>query len=141
MATELMIVEPIVGELVESGPYCPQCGDAGDPPDAYCRRCGFGLNTPALVHNRQPPASSTLPIATSVPVWLGRRSVVIGLLLFVGPLGLPALWLSPRFSLPAKVITSLAYAAVTIALPIALTFYWLHVAMLPLVEAFPPVTR
>ena len=54
---------------------------------------------------------------------LTRRAVWIGLFV-VGPLGLPLLWLSPRFSQTAKILISVLTLAATV-----LTFYYAGVLM------------
>ena len=67
---------------------------------------------------------------------LGNRLLVTGLLLLIGPLGLPALWLNRRFSPVTKILGTLGFVALTIVLPIALTWYWCHHALQPLVDTF-----
>jgi hypothetical protein len=134
MSTNLTVIEPADGEVVLAGDYCPRCGSSCKVCDAFCRRCGNALDEQSPVG--QLAVSAERPLVGNLPAWIGRRSVVIGLLLFAGPLGLPALWISPRFSLPTKVITSLLYVGLTVVLPIAMTWYWLNTAMQPLVEAF-----
>lgn len=140
MQSNLMLAEPIEGELVEAESLCPRCETLHESTDAYCRHCGSALSASAIA--TKPSAADGLqrPLPLQLPAWVGRRSVVIGLLLLVGPLGLPLLWISPKFSLPTKVITSLAYFGFTVLFPIALTWYWLDTAMQPLVEAFPSLT-
>lgn len=66
---------------------------------------------------------------------LDNRWLVVGLLLVVGPIGLPALWLSRRFSKKVKIGVSLGYALVTIGLPVAMIWYWCEMSLRPLVDA------
>jgi hypothetical protein len=66
---------------------------------------------------------------------LDNRWVVVGLLLVAGPAGLAALWLSRRFSKAVKIAATVAYAALTVAVPIALVRYWCETALRPLVDA------
>lgn len=57
-------------------------------------------------------------------------------MLLIGPLGLPALWLNRRFSRKSKILGTIGFLLLTIGLPIALTWYWCHHALQPLIEAF-----
>ena len=96
----------------------------------------------------QPPRD--VPVATSPPVatfnvdpaiarLVSSRMLVVGLLAIVGPLGLPAMWLSPRFSRLTKIVTTALFLVVTVLLPLTLAYYWLEVALRPLVDAFGQV--
>ena len=65
---------------------CP-CGQTTDPADRFCRACGRAIGE---------------------ATWFEKPLVVVTLLFFViGPLALPLLWRSTRFSLPAKLVLSL----------------------------------
>jgi hypothetical protein len=72
---------------------------------------------------------------------LDNRLAIVGLLVVVGPLGLPFLWLSGRFSRLTKFVVTTLYFAFTVVFPLAVTWYWLDTAMQPLLEAFgrPPI--
>lgn len=80
------------------------------------------------------PALSVPVPASRVPTW-ERRSVVLGMIAFVGPLGLLLLWFSRRFGNRSKVLITLAYVAATILFPIALIWYFCDYALQPLVRA------
>ncbi len=67
---------------------------------------------------------------------LNNRLIVIAILSVAGPIGLPALWLSRRFSRPTKVITTVLFLLLTIGFPLAMVYYWCEVALRPLVDAF-----
>lgn len=67
---------------------------------------------------------------------LGNRFVVIGLLAVAGPLGLPALWFSRKFSKGTKIATTVLFFLATVVAPLALAYYWLEIALRPLVEVF-----
>ena len=135
---------PSTGELVPALCYCPRCGTGCEACDAYCRGCGSrraGIAqaagkplAPRQAH--QSPALSLPSVAVRMPQWLGNRWIVLGVLLVAGPLGLPALWLSPRFSPTTKILTSAVYFLLTVAAPLAVTWYWLDTALQPLVESF-----
>lgn len=66
---------------------------------------------------------------------LDNRWLVVGLLLVAGPIGLPALWFSRRFSTKVKVGTTILYAIVTVVFPLAMVWYWCETAVRPLVDA------
>ncbi len=65
---------------------------------------------------------------------LENRGYVLAILLLAGPIGLPALWFSPRFSRVFKMVTTALYFLVTAILPIVVTWYLLDVAVRPLLE-------
>jgi hypothetical protein len=70
-----------------------------------------------------------------LPESLERRWVVLAILLCTGPIGLPLLWLSRRFSRLAKTGLTAGFVLVTVVLPIVLVWYWCDVAIQPVVEA------
>jgi hypothetical protein len=79
------------------------------------------------------PANHQLQVLTTV---LNKRWLVIGIIALIGPMGLPALWFSPRFSGLTKVITTAMYVVLSAAIPILLVWYFLDYSMYPLVDAF-----
>jgi hypothetical protein len=111
------------------------------------------VNPPAIKPNREltlaegrvlapraercPPAEgNSIAVDPAIVRLLSNRAVVIGLLAISGPIGLPALWLSRRFSRTTKIVTTVAFLLATVAFPLALTYYWTEIALRPLVEAF-----
>ena len=89
---------------------------------------------------RQPPVAA-ITLAPGVAGLLNSRLLVIALLAIVGPLGLPALWFSPRFSRITKVLATSLFVLLTVVLPLAFAYYWLEIALRPLVDAFGQVSR
>jgi hypothetical protein len=85
-----------------------------------------------------PPDAGSMSISLSPEIKsiVGNRWVVIGLLAAIGPLGLPALWLSPRFRPWVKVVISLLYFFATAILPLLFAWYWFGYALQPLVDVF-----
>ena len=81
------------------------------------------------------PTTLTIQIDPRVLAWLNHRGIVVVILLTCGPLGLPALWFSPRFSKTTKIIISVLLFAATVIAPLALSWYWLDVAVRPVLDA------
>ena len=72
----------------------------------------------------------------SVKAVLNNRLAVIGIIAFVGPPGLLALWLSPRFATRTKIVTTATYFLLTAVIPLAIAWYWLDHSLRPLVDVF-----
>ena len=53
----------------------------------------------------------------------------------IGPLGLPALWFSPRFSNRTKIVLTSIFVLMTAVVPLAVTWYFLDYSMQPLLDA------
>jgi hypothetical protein len=121
-------------ELILS-PRCAACGAEFAAGDRFCRRCGVGV---VAMNPAAPAIPRDVRLAPSSPVrsLLESRVAVVGILLVAGPLGLPLLWLSGRFSRPTKIITTVAYFGLTVVAPIAITWYWLDVAVRPLLDVW-----
>lgn len=124
-------------ELVEPVNFCGNCGvsvvRADDPG-------GIRLSGP---ESRQVAANAPglLVIApvnqrSVVDDALNNRLIVMAIVLVAGPIGLPALWFSPRFSRGTKIITTGVYFLLTAVLPLLVAWYFLDVALRPLVNVF-----
>jgi hypothetical protein len=133
---------------VRDGGYCRQCGGPLIAQDNYCGECGAGCrdlievvypnNSMMSAENPEPSRSGVAasPGIQSVEGVLNNRLAVVGIIALLGPLGLPALWFSPQFSKPTKIVTTVGYVLVVTVLPIAVMWYWLDTAMRPLVDVF-----
>ena len=88
-----------------------------------------------------PPTTLTIQIDPRVLAWLNHRGIVVAILLTCGPLGLPALWFSPRFSKTSKIVISVLLFAATVVAPLALSWYWLDVAVRPVLDALTSAGR
>ena len=73
---------------------------------------------------------------TSLQRYVDNRLLVVSMMLVVGPLGLPLIWLNRRFSIWSKIGWTVVFVLFTVVLPIALVWYWCNTAMQPLLEAF-----
>jgi hypothetical protein len=82
------------------------------------------------------PDTASVQLEPAVGRVLNSRLAVMAILAVAGPLGLPALWLSSRFSKTAKLITTLVFVLATVVFPLALTYYWVEIALRPLIDAF-----
>ena len=112
---------------------CERCGSDYHPRDRYCRQCGVPLQ-PTATALTEPPRRA-VPVSGPAQTLLGSRLAVIGILACVGPIGLPLLWFSHRFSRRTKIITTVIFFVLTIVLPIAVTYYCVEIALRPLLDA------
>jgi hypothetical protein len=97
-----------MNDPVPPKPVCRQCAAALDADDNYCRRCG------------QPTAVGVslgvAPRVTQPGVWESPW-VILPLIFFVlGPLALPLLWRSRRFTLLWKCILTVSVTGLTVFL-------------------------
>lgn len=130
------------GQLAVSTRACDCCGHACWPGDQFCGGCGASLvNEPDVARRRELVANSRPAAAAGLQAGalLNHRGVVLGLLFCVGPMGLPLLWLSPRFSMTFKVATSIFYFALTVLVPLGLIVYFLGFSIEPIVTALERV--
>ncbi len=138
-----------MNELIVIDDSCNRCGVALFESDNFCSNCGLPAvadaypNVPAELLD--PPTE--LAIVPSAPVVvapvcqpsplagvLENRLLVIAILLCAGPMGLPALWFSHRFSRRTKILTTTGYLLVTAIVPLAIAWYFLEVAVRPVVD-------
>ena len=112
---------------------CHGCYAVLDAGDNYCRHCGTNLT--GLSDGRR--VAAVKPVMASVvqrPRWSESPWVVLPMLFLVlGPLGVPLLWRSRRFSLLWKVVLTLIMAVVTVYLLWSVWFI-LHQSLAPLRE-------
>ena len=112
---------------------CRHCCDVVDAIDHFCRHCGFPLaeggisGSNSLPPDRRPiraeVVSTPLKFSGGAAKWSENPWVVLVLLFFVlGPLGLPMLWRSRRFSLLWKVLLTALIVAVTVFI-LAMVWY------------------
>ena len=91
---------------------------------------------PTTLATTPPPVIAVVAPRPAEARLLNSHAIVWAILLVLGPLGLPALWMSPRYSKTAKVLWTAVLLIGTVVLPIAMTWYWLDTAMQPLLDAF-----
>lgn len=82
---------------------CPHCAEEIDPEAVKCPFCREFVD--------EDQARPELKKGKKVP-WYFKTGPLIFILLSVGPLGLPLLWLNPRY----KPLTKIIWTAVTLAL-------------------------
>ena len=127
---------------------CCHCGNAVGTLDNFCRECGTGCHDPSLeviasgpssrsqadvVHGDVAVVDNDVPVLQSI---VNNRMAVIGVIALIGPIGLPALWLSPRFANPTKIAITVTYVLATTIVPLMIAWYWLDYSLRPLVEVF-----
>ena len=139
-----------MSEMIVINDSCSRCSVAFQGSDNYCRNCGLPTVVPvdvvvaeesidsphelAVVPSCQTDVA-TRPAQSLVATVLENRGYVIAILLCAGPIGLPALWFSHRFSRRFKIIATGGYFLVTAVLPLAIAWYVLDIAVRPLVDA------
>jgi len=124
--------------------FCGNCGSELSAQDNFCRLCGNqvhrgaaidqnGANSPTTaIANPNQQVSSP---AGTIQTILNNRWYVGMVIALIGPLGLPALWFSPRFSKPTKVVGTLIFVVMTTVVPLAVAWYFLDYRIRPLVDA------
>jgi hypothetical protein len=126
---------------------CQVCDRSVASDGRYCQHCGNRLDDESVVtinDNREVGELSRRSLApalnggTAIAALLDRRWAVIGMIALIGPLGLPALWLSPRFAKKTKVTLTTAYFLFSVVLPLAFIWYllnyWMIDALRPLLD-------
>ena len=142
--------------------FCGKCGTELLAQDNFCRCCGrqaHGSEPTVLAtiastesqpdslitndpntsrksgtlanHNQQLPSQ-----LDTVQTVLNNRLYVGILIALIGPLGLPALWFSPRFSKQTKIVLTAIFVVLTTVVPLAIAWYFLDYSMRPLLEVF-----
>jgi hypothetical protein len=85
---------------------CPFCAEEIQDEAIKCKHCGEFLDGKNQPKPKQP--------------WYARTSIIVLLLLTVGPLALPLIWVNPRWNLYTKII---------ITIVICLLSWWLYLWM------------
>ena len=114
---------------------CRQCFEFLDTGDNFCRYCG-GLTEhgAAQVKIGKLPPPATCGPAVKPPSWLESPVVVLpALFLLIGPLALPMLWRSRRFTRFWKIGLTIAVLLLTVAL-VWYTVHAVNQALEPLVQ-------
>jgi len=138
--------------------FCGQCGNQLHIQDNFCRRCGNPAHHRAPASARiggqgsaqelaYPPSQHDPQTAyelanrdlsgppTAIDTVLNNRLYVGLVIATIGPLGLPALWFSPRFSKSSKVLWTVIFFLLTAIIPLAAIWYFLQHSMNPVVDA------
>jgi len=138
---------PISSTDVAVPHFCGHCGNGIDAAhDNFCRNCGTPCRDMSVLAEPDsmlipaellPPATaSPNQAAQALQTILNSRALIFGLVAILGPLGLPAVWFSPRFSQPAKLLITLGYLLLMFVVPLVFFWYALEVPLQPLVDAF-----
>lgn len=90
---------------------CGQCSEMLDPRDNFCRHCGW--MTKAGAANVKIGRLSA-PVPLKPPSWTENVVIVLLALSLIGPLAIPMLWRSRRFTRGWKIGLTLAVLAVTV---------------------------
>ena len=124
--------------------FCGRCGTDLLAQDNFCRSCGAVTHGGELIE-QDGSNSSKSAVATrgqelsspagAIQTVLNNRWYVGMVIALIGPFGLPALWFSPRFSKPTKIIGTLFFVVMTTVVPLAVALYFLEYRLRPLVDA------
>lgn len=138
---------------------CGRCGAVLSGSANYCSCCGCptGKSTDLMVaeivddgeswavipprymtslSTRGMPRGGPLSATSDLTVHslLHNRPLIVVLLLCLGPLALPLLWISPRFSRRCKLVTTVVFFLVTVVMPLLLAWYVFEIVLRPLAD-------
>jgi len=145
--------------------FCGRCGNNLLAQDNSCRKCGtqahrsddtvwataieVGSSSSSLAttaKNQTRSSAGTVAHhnqqlsnpADTVQTVLNNRLYVGIVIALIGPLGLPALWFSPRFSKRTKIVLTSIFVLLTTVVPLAIAWYFIDYSMRPLFDALAP---
>ncbi|WDI44238.1 hypothetical protein [Bremerella sp. P1] len=98
---------------------------------------------PAVAPEAPVPAERTIDagLPPSIRSAVRSHTIIWIVILSIGPLGLPLLWLSPKYPAWAKILISLATVFFTVILPVLVTIYCGEFLVRGLLEAMEEANR
>lgn len=98
---------------------------------------------PAVAPEAPVPAERTIDagLPPSIRTAVRSHAIIWVVILSIGPLGLPLLWLSPKYSAWSKILISLATVFVTVIFPILVYIYCAEYLMRELLNALEEANR
>ena len=141
--------------------FCGRCGNGLLAQDNFCRHCGTQANaaddmvwasavevesssTSLTTTNQNQLGSSAGTVtnhnqqlsspADTVQTVLNNRLYIGIIIALIGPLGLPALWFSPRFSKRTKIVLTSLFVFMTTVVPLAVAWYFLDYSLRPVLD-------
>lgn len=98
---------------------------------------------PAVAPEAPVPAERTIDagLPPSIRSAVRSHTIIWIVILSIGPLGLPLLWLSPKYPAWAKILISLATVFFTVILPVLVTIYCGEYLMRELLNALEEANR
>jgi hypothetical protein len=102
---------------VHAKTVCLRCRAVLDAGDHYCRRCGTPIGTAGSSDTVPPVGAEAAPSSVQFRYWESPWIVLALLFLVLGPLAIPLLWRSRRFTLLWKnILTALVIALTALLL-------------------------
>jgi hypothetical protein len=95
-----------VDEQIEATKKCPYCAEQIQNEAVKCRYCGEFLDNPIDTGPGTSYGAKTK--------WYYTTSTVVIAILCLGPLGLPLVWMNPRYKTASKLVVSLIVIGVSI---------------------------
>lgn len=107
----------------------------GHTPTAPTELLDATPNLPAVRASAPAPRTVEAGLPPAVRTVVNSHVIIWTVILTFGPLGLPLIWLSPKYSIWMKFLVTAITLGVTVVLPIAVTLYCAQFLVHPVLDA------